>query len=225
MKAPSFCPNHLCRYHFKAPTDVRWFKGKGFYWSQVRNRLMHRYFCFGCQKSFSEMAFHIDYYAKKQLSYHELLKKLKSGSSIRDMARDFRVTTETIQNKISRLARQAMGLHGRLTAGLELKEELAADGFESYCVSQYYPNNIHLLAGRDSQFLYHANYVTIRRKGRMTEEQKKKRRKLERVYRAPVRGIESSFGEMAERMRELFKGRIVLYTDEKKEYVPQYALC
>jgi len=42
------------------------------------------------------------------------------------------------------------------------RKRRTADGFESFCVSQYFPNNIQLLVGSDSQHVYQIDYATIR---------------------------------------------------------------
>ena len=65
-------------------------------------------------------------------------------------------------------------------------EPLVADGFESFVRSQYFPNNINLLLTADSQLLLGATYCTIRRRGTMTEAQKKRRGELEALYRPPT---------------------------------------
>ena len=100
---------------------------------------------------------------------------------------------------------------------------VAADGFESFVGSQYESDNTHILVGSRSQFLYAFDYAHLKRKGRMTEEQKleRERREAEMVHdRIP---IPTSFARLVETMEELLlarvKGATVLYTDEKREYV------
>jgi hypothetical protein len=113
--------------------------------------------------------------------------------------------------------------HLRLVGGHTLQEALVADGFESFTVSQYFPNNIHLLVGKDSQYLYGCNYVSIRRKGRMTDAQRGRRGELERRYGVVGKGLEHSFAELLLDSAPLVslspKEPVLLYTDEKKEYV------
>jgi hypothetical protein len=112
-----------------------------------------------------------------------------------------------------------MAAHLRLVAHLTLNEHLVADGFESFTVSQYFPNNINLLVGKESQYLYGCNYVGIRRKGRMSEAQKLKRAKLERRYRAGTKALEHSFAGLLSDSAPLFQQQpVLMYTDEKKEY-------
>jgi hypothetical protein len=103
-----------------------------------------------------------------------------------------------------------------------LSENLAADGFESFCVSQYFPNNINILVGSESQFVYAVDHVTIRRKGKMTKNQVKRRTELENVFRADPRGITRSFSRIAvECLRVLSdenRPSFDLWTDEHQDY-------
>ena len=198
-----------------------WYKKQGYYLTKAFG-YVQRYICNYCMKWFSSQTFSIDYYAKVVINYRELLKKLVSTSNIRDISRDFKVTTSTVANKISRLARQAIAVHEELKGFITKKQDLVADGFESYCVSQYYPNNINLLVCKDSQYLYYTNYVTIRRKGRMRAYQKARRMELEKKYSAPYKGIESYFYDLlyeaAEYQEKFPNQQLTLYTDEKREY-------
>src|SRR6056297_1148452 len=74
-----------------------------------------------------------------------------------------------------------------LTQDLGLTEDVAADGIESFVEDQYQPNNINLLVGSNSQFLYDFDYAHLRRKGCMTEYQKQQREIREQSYiRKPI---------------------------------------
>lgn len=220
MKHPAFCPNPLCIYHHRSPPSSGWYAKSGTYPTAVFGSVQ-RYACHRCGMRFSSQTFSIDYYVKKRIDYHRLLNQLKTTSSCRDMAREFLVSTATINNRTDRLCRSMVSAHLRLLAGHTLQEPLVADGFESFTVSQYFPNNIHLLVGKDSQYLYGCNYVSIRRKGRMTEQQKQRRQELERRYRPG--GLKHSFAELlldsSQLVEQSPKKPVLLYTDEKKEYV------
>jgi hypothetical protein len=101
-------------------------------------------------------------------------------------------------------------------------EDLAADGFESFCVSQYFPNNITIMVGSTSQFVYAVDYATLRRKGRMTPAQKARRAALELRFNPDPRHIEKSFARVAdESLRILSDGSrpaLRLWTDEHQAY-------
>ena len=220
-----FCPNPDCHYHRHAPPGKRWYRPFGSY-STKRNGRLPRYRCRACGRTFSRQTFSIDYYTKKQLCYPTLLRLLSSGVSLRGLSRLFGETTNCIANRIDRLARQCIASHLHLLGEISLQEPLVADGFETFTVSQYYPENIHLLVGKDSQYLYSFNHVTISRKGRMRAEQKKRRELLYRQYRPPRGGVRKLFGALLEELvRVWVRGPLApltLITDEKKEY--RYAL-
>jgi hypothetical protein len=220
MMHPPFCPYQACANHdpAKLPSHV-WFEPFGFY-STAAFGMVRRFRCTSCHRTFSEQTFSIDYFAKKIVDYARLQNHLVTTSSIRDMARDFQVHPDTVINKIDRLGRQSLAVHARLSNAIRLREDLVADGFESFTVSQYFPENIHLLVGQQSQFLYHFNHVTIRRKGRMTEKQQKRREKLEKTYRADPRGVKKSFQELLRKALSFSSssGLFTLWTDKKSDY-------
>lgn len=216
-----FCPNPACRYHAKAPPGRRWYRLFGSYYTK-RNGRVPRYRCRACGRTFSRQTFSIDYYTKKKLCYATLLRLLSSGVSLRGLSRLFGETTNCIANRIDRLARQCIASHLHLLREIVLQEPLVADGFETFTVSQYYPENIHLLVGKDSQYLYYFNHVTIARKGRMRPEQKTRRAHLYKQYRPPRGGIRKLFAELLAELVEVWlrgpAAPLTLFTDEKKEY-------
>ena len=144
---------------------------------------------------------------------------MTSSSGIRDIARFFKVSPTTVTNRISRLARQSLAVHTELIASLSLKENLVADGFESFAVSQYFPNNITILAGKESQFWIGSDYAHLKRKGRMTSYQQKKNRKLQDQFRAGRRSIYRSFNEIVRLALDCTgTHHTTLYTDEHTQY-------
>ena len=223
MPKPHFCPNPSCDCHSLDPptSGDHWYRKNGFYPTGAFGSVQ-RYKCLHCGRGFSDQTFSIDYYAKRKIPYKKILNQLISTGSIRDMSRELHATTGSIQNRIDRLARQCIASHGRLLDKVRLREDLAADGFESFTVSQFFPCAIHLLAGCDSQYLYFTNYVTMRRKGRMTEEQKEQRKNLEKIYRADKKGVQKRFRELINAAVAVWKRGIVdylvLHTDEKPDY-------
>lgn len=226
MKNPAFCPNHECKNHFSKnikKDGSRWFYKAGFYKPQTSLAPVQRYRCKTCGRCFSENTFSVHYCSKKIISLKKIMRYLASGVSIRAMARLFGCAPDTINRKIGILARQVSALMENIQDELELSEDLAADGFESFAVSQYFPNNFNILVGKESQFVYHFNYLQLRRKGRMTEYQKKKAKKLKETW--PIRSnnerlsfleIEQKTMQMAVRSSKLEK--LKLFTDEKREY-------
>ena len=210
MNRPLFCPRPSCSNHYLKHRSQNWYRSAGTYHTDAFGTI-DRFRCNKCGKYLSTQTFSIDYYSKRTLSYSKLFNHLITTSSIRDMARDFSVSVDVVLNKLSRLSRNCLAVLQELQRVTSLDEDLAADGFESFTVSQFFPCHVNLLAGKNSQLLYWYDYVTLRRKGRMTDEQKKQREVLERKFRADPKGIEQSF-------RSLYDQAAVMICDGKREH-------
>ncbi|TVQ96185.1 MAG: hypothetical protein EA403_16785 [Spirochaetaceae bacterium] len=192
---PPFCLNPNCRYHSE-PAAGRsappWFYRHGRYHTAAFS-FVPRFRCRHCGRGCSRQSFRLDYYAKRILDYRELLRQLVSCGSTRDMARATASTTSTVANRIERLARGAAALHAGVLQRVGVAEPLVIDGFQNFAVSKYYPNNINLLVGQHSGLLYDCDYRTIRRSGRMSERQKRRREQLEEHFRAPSNALVEGF--------------------------------
>lgn len=221
MKYPPFCPNPGCDFHQQPPDRSSWFVRNGSYLSKAFGRIQ-RFLCNACSHGFSSMTFSTQYYVKVPVPLSDIFNRLKSTSGIRHIARDLGVSHTIILNRCTRLARQALAVHATLSSSISLAEDLVTDGFESFVYSQYYPNNIHLLVGSTSQYLYALDYAHMRRKGRMTEAQKVRRAELDELWISGKRSIRRSFTAIVEAIEQLVKdrstGATVLYSDEKYAY-------
>ena len=222
MNRPLFCPRPECAYHRGKHPGDGWTRSAGTY-STLAFGTVRRFRCTRCGKYFSTQTFSIDYYAKRTLSYPRLFNHLITTSSIRDMARDFSVSVDVVLNKLSRLSRNSIAALQQLQREVKLHENVAADGFESFTVSQYFPCHINLLAGMDSQLVYWFDYVTLRRKGRMTDVQRKHREQIEEHFRADPKGIERSFSRLYTMLSHLIcdgkRLNTLLATDEHPAYL------
>jgi transposase-like protein len=221
MAIKKFCPNRECVNHRLDLTDESWLTPNGFYSTRTFG-VVRRYKCLDCNRGFSDQTFSLDYYAKMKIDYPALLLDISSSMNDRAIAREMEVSPGTIKNRTERLARQAIAFHTNNLSHNSLREDLVADGFESFCVSQYFPNNLNILVGKESQLVYFFNYTLLRRKGRMTAAQKVKREELEKEVEYPKKELENNFKELALNIKKLMENSEIpftqLYTDEKKEY-------
>ncbi len=223
MLIPPFCPNADCPYHTDPPEGEQWFYLAGTYETKAFGTVT-RFRCRTCGKTFGEQTFRLDYFAKRKLSYQQIFHHLTNCGGIRATARIFDVHHSAITNRIGRMARQAMALQAELIAGFTPNEDLVTDGFESFVSDQYQPNNINLLVGKWSQFLFGYDYSHLRRKGRMTDQQKRERKLREAAYIRECRTISQSFRQIADMVEQFALRRkarglsTCLYSDEKSEY-------
>ena len=224
MNSPPFCPNPQCEFHH--PEAVRKaivapFRYYNSYTTLVAGTLA-RFKCKVCGRTFTERIFLLDYYTKKTLSYQEFHRAVSCGESVSAMAKHQHCSVASAQNRLERLSRNCLLFHVDCLSTLTLREGLTADGFESFDRSQYHPNNINILVGTDTQFLYGFTHVTLRRKGRMTDAQKVKRAKIEQSFKPPQRASLKAFTELLELLPTLWN-RVILpslefRTDEHKIY-------
>jgi transposase-like protein len=220
---PPFCPHRTCPHHDRDhPSEQRWWVRIGSY-PNAHCGAQQRYRCKACGHTFSPRTFSVEYAVKRPLDLQRLVRCITSASGIRDIAREFAVSEKVVLNRLARLARQAIGLSATLRRTLRLREDLVADGFESFVASQYFPHNITLLVGMHSQYLYGIDYAQLRRKGRMTEGQKRRSEELDRCFPIPSGELTRSFTRIVSLLTELWRTRptpyqLCLHTDEHRVY-------
>ena len=117
----------------------------------------------------------------------------------RQIARELHVAHSTVQRHISRIARHCLLFHQKMTQSRSSRGDIVVDGFESFEFSQYFPIHHHLAVEADSGFFLYFTDSPLRRKGRMTKQQKRRRRELEeRFGRADPQAIRKDMGECLE---------------------------
>lgn len=222
---PPFCPRQGCEHHL-APSAPDWYTRKSPYLTLAFGSVP-RFRCRSCGRTFSVQTFRVDYYAKKVIDYREFEGLLASSMSGRALGRHFKLSPDSVQNRVDRLSRQALAVHSALRNLANPDEPVAIDGFQSFDRSQYFPNNITISVAGESRFLLDATHATLRRSGAMTEAQKRKRSELDRTVEIEPCALERSFGELLDglaRDRNPRPGRsLVLVTDLKKEYTFAFA--
>ena len=219
MYIPEHCPNPQCNNYQAAPR-TRWYRKLGHY-PTLTFGSVPRFKCKACHTGFSKQTFSINYYAKKELDYRYIIRQINACAGIRNIAHDLRVKPEAVTNRINRLARNAVLANQSIVDLLPFNEDLVLDGLENFCVSQYFPDNYTIMVGKDSQFVYDCDYTTLRRKGRMRPDQKRKRALLELIFKASAKNVESSFRRLLCSLSERQPERelpLILYTDEKSDY-------
>jgi hypothetical protein len=219
MFIPPHCPNPDCE-HYDSPTVQGWYRSIGRYSTKTFGNVP-RFKCRSCRLGFSKQTFSIDYYAKRLLDYSYIYHKINDGAGLRKIGRDLHASCDSITNRINRMARNATLANRQIVECLPLREDLVLDGLQNFCNSQFFPDNYTIAVGKDSQFVYECDYATIRRAGRMTTAQKKRREEIEERFRASRQSIEKSFTRVLRSIAMKTLKRevpLILYTDEKSDY-------
>ena len=229
MHHPPFCPNPECCEHWHRATPAyRWWVCDGHYRSACHGRV-RRYRCTNCGRHFSDATFSLDYFSKRRVNFYRVRSLFTNGSSLRATARQLHVATGAITRRIMILCRQALAAHAAALEELIVREELVADGFQSFWVSQFHPNNFNLLTAAESQYLVSLTQATLRRSGTMTAAQKERRCLIEAGDRPDPDALVREFSRLMERA-ELLWARVpeelrALRTDEHSCYPGCLSLC
>ena len=181
---PPFCPNPNCLYHNILTSGWR-FKRAGHFSRLIAPHRIQRFTCLHCRRSFSSQTFATTYWLKRPDLPARIFMKAVGGMANRQIARDVRAAPSTIDRLLARIGRHCLLLHTQLSAGVRPQGDLVLDGFESYEFSQYHPFHYHLLLEHDTSFLWHFTDSPLRRKGRMTDQQKRRRDQLELALGRP----------------------------------------
>ena len=97
-------------------------------------------------------------------------------------------------------------------------KEVVVDGFESFEFSQYYPIHHHVAVEKGTDFFIYFTDSELRRKGRMTEHQKRRRKELELKFGRPdPKAIEK---DMRQTLEVVLKGRPAarVFSDDHPAY-------
>jgi transposase-like protein len=215
--APPHCPNPGCRFHRRDRGLWRYVKD-GFFTRRAAPHRIQRYRCVTCRRHFSSQTFHPTYWLKRPDLLEPVFHHLVACAGYRQVARMYRVSPQTVLGQAARLGRHCLLFHLRHRPAGPPPEPLALDSFESFEFSQDHPTSFHVLAGQRSHFFHGFTDSELRRKGRMTRAQKRRRARLEAALGRPdPRSIET---EVAALLALVVPPRqaIVLHTDEHRAY-------
>ncbi len=184
---PPHCPNRNCRFH--NPITPSWrYKKAGFFSRHQRPHRIQRYHCHACHRYFSTQTFHITYWLKRADVVTTLLTKTVGCMANRQIARDIGVSPKTVDDQLSRLGRHCMLYHCKRVEEMHMPRSVVVDGFETFELSQYYPFHFNVCVEKGTDFVLGFSDSELRRKGRMTPEQKVRRQELEALYGRPDPG-------------------------------------
>ena len=146
---PPHCPNPICAFHCRS-SGWRYLKFGCYARLHCTPRLIQRYRCCHCRRTFSSQTFDTTYWLHKPALLPVIFQRVLSCSGMRQIAQELAVSHTTVMNHVARLGRHCLLFqHQRRPAP---KEPLVLDGFESFEYSQYFPCHFHVLVGKHSHF-------------------------------------------------------------------------
>jgi len=216
--APPFCPNPNCEHHNNSG-DPWPYKKIGYFRRLTAPHRIQRFTCKTCKRSFSTQTFCTTYWQKRPDLDAQIIMKTVGCMANRQLAKDLKVAPETINRHIARLGRHCLLFHQQMMLGSPPVNEVVVDGFESFEFSQYFPIHHHCAIEKDTDFFIYFTDSELRRKGRMTEVQKRRRQKLEMEFGRPdSKAIEKDMRELLEVVLQ-DQATATVYSDDHKAYL------
>lgn len=210
---PAFCPWPECPEHQRLTGTLRC-SPHGSYRRQGDGRIVPRFRCGACGRTFSQQSFAFSYYLKRPELSRPIAQGLVAGSAHRQIARSLGCHHSTVTRRSRRLGRHALLLHQIALRDLLVGEPVIVDDFDSFAGSQYDPCTLPTATGSNSWFLYGFAFARERRRGTMSPAQKRRRAHLERLHGRPPRGaVTGAFRSLIESLPPA-RGRLRLVADD-----------
>jgi len=216
---PPHCPNPECLFHQQVSPAWR-YKRKGYFTRRYAPKRIQRFTCLHCGRNFSTQTFSTSYWQKRPDLMPSLFLQLVGSMCNRQAARADRAAPSTIQRQASRLGRHCLLFHALQMQRIGPTPEIVVDGFETFEWSQYHPFHHNVAVDpATGYFLYHTD-SPLRRKGRMTEQQKLRRAQIEATLGRPdSKAVRKG---MAELFEVVTRGadKVTIRSDDHPAYPP-----
>jgi transposase-like protein len=186
--SPQFCPRQGCPQHRVEVSSFRFRDLRNPYRRKCDGRIVRRFYCYGCCRSFSQQAFAVSYYLKRPELTIPIAKGVVNGAAHRQIARVVGCAPSTVTKRIARIGRHAELLHQLCLAALSgIDEPINYDDFETFTGTQFHPCGLGTGVGGNSWFLYTIGFAPHRRGGHLSPAQRKKQMEWDRRGGKPLR--------------------------------------
>jgi transposase-like protein len=216
MFVPSQCPKVYCSNYGVARPGF--FKQNGWYKPKCRTHRVQRFLCKDCEGSFSRQTFRADYRQRKPHINTTFFHLMVNCVGQRQAATVLGVARKTVERRFAWLGRHCRGFHESHMKQAWLEGPFQLDEFESFEANRYQPVTYPVLIDRTTFFIVDAAVAPLRRKGRMTKLQLRRRAEHEAKHgRRPTESAKA-VRSVLEKLLPLVPGAVVLDSDHKPSY-------
>jgi transposase-like protein len=217
---PPYCTNPKCAWHDPGKCALEGqFTKEGSRKVSRYPYVTKRFACKKCGKQMCDSYFQLFYRDRTEPTYEEIFRSHHNGKSRRAIARDLKCSLDTVQRRFQEMAAQGLLIQSKKCEQVKIRESVAYDGIENFAHSQYDPNNINHVVGRESYFLYDFNYAPLNRKGSMSTRQKLQKRRIEnKVGAYPTRAIQECTRKIIMRLIKISAGELLFHSDNHFAY-------
>jgi len=219
---PPNCPWAACRDHrLENPGGFR-FHRHGFFQRASDGRLVPRFRCLACRRTFSQQSFAFSYYLKRASLAEPIAAGLLAGSAHRQLGRSLACAASTVTRLSARLGRHALLFSAHALDQLPtLNEPVVYDDFETFVYCQDLPVGLGTAVGHRSWYVYNIEQALHRRGGRLSPTQRQRQKeRLDRAGMPIPGGYEKAFSRTLRLLlSRIARGqRLQVITDGKPAY-------
>ena len=200
---PPHCPNPNCPFHNPLTPGFR-ARRCGYHTRLNPPHRVPRFQCRHCRRTFSSQTFATTYWLKRPALLPNVFLATVNGMANRQIARTFHCAPSTVNHLLARIGRHCLLFQRHHCQQASPPGDISIDGLVSFESSQYYPFEHLVAVDNDTSFLLHFADAPLRRSGRMTATQKRRRQELEaRFGRPDPKAVQKAAQEV---VREALRG-------------------
>ncbi len=222
--SPPHCPWPGCPSHGGSERARARFRRHGHYRRSTDRRVVPRFRCSACRRTFSAQTFAFSYYLKRPELAEGIAAALVAGSAHRQIARSLGCAPHTVTRMAARLGRHALLTNARALSELAaIEEPIVYDHFETFVYGQDFPLGLGTAVGHRSWFVYDLEPAPHGRRGRMSPRQKARQRRVRSRWGRPPRGAYGrSVARLLDRLLPLVPEdrQLALVSDDHPAYGP-----
>jgi len=221
MFTPPCCPHPFCSSHEQGSFT---YQCRGSFRRALDGRIVQRYVCGTCTKSFSDQTFRLDYRLRRPKLTAPALWCFSSKVTHRQTARFLECARGTVRHRLELLGRHCRDFHARQMKRLTgaLSADLALDELETYETDRRLrPVTVPVLLHELSWFVLDLQVAPLASRGGLTpKDQARRERMIETEGRrssGSTEAVGKCFANVAPLLRPSAGG--MLRTDQKRTYV------
>lgn len=215
---PPHCPNPDCPHHHPR-SRVNWrYRRRGYMRRRRAPFRVPRFQCTTCGRGFCQQTFESTYRLKRPNLLPRIAMLSANGMANRQIARCLGCAPATVDAQLSRVGRHSLLFLSQLRPPTTTCRDIVFDGLSTFEYSQYFPFEILTGVDRNTSYILAFSDAPLRRSGRMTEQQKRRREKLEASLGRPDPGaVQEAASEV---LREAARNamRAIFRTDKHMAY-------
>ncbi len=219
---PRNCPHPDCPTHSAGDFACRL---HGRYRRDCDGRLVQRFVCLGCQRTFSVQSFRLDYRLKKPALLLQLFPLFVSKVTHRQSARVIGCTRRTVARRLALLGRHAEAFHRRMLERKRVQGGLVGtfqlDELETFEHSRRLaPVTMPFLIGRKSYFILDLRTAALPCRGGLSPAYRKKKEEREAESGRRKSGSREAVTACFETLAQVHepRGPVSIQTDRKMDY-------